>query len=303
MKRTALLWAWLDADAPIAPDSGAGAKWLRCAPFIGLHLGCLGVLAVGASWPAFWCALGLYFFRVFALTAFYHRYFSHRAYKASRAWQFIFALCAMTAAQRGPLWWAAHHRHHHLHSDTDSDAHSPRAGFLRSHLGWFTDARHFPTDYARVADFAKYPELVFLNRFDALVPAALFAALYAAGEIIGAGNPAVSGWQFVVWGGCISTVAVYHATFCVNSLCHIFGRRRFDGDDDSRNNWFVALITFGEGWHNNHHRYPAAARQGFYWWEVDVTYCILRLLEKIGVISDLKAVPKAVLAEGRGGRR
>jgi stearoyl-CoA desaturase (delta-9 desaturase) len=297
-----MLLAWLDADTPVAADSGAIAKWLRCAPFIALHLGCLAVIAVGVSWPAVGCAVFLYCFRVFALTAFYHRYFSHRAYKASRFWQFVFAVCAMTAAQRGPLWWAAHHRHHHLHSDTEKDAHSPRFGFLRSHLGWFTDARNFPTDYERIADFAKYPELVFLNRFDALVPAALFVALYAVGEAIGASDPAVSGWQFVVWGGCISTVAVYHATFCVNSLCHIFGRRRFRADDDSRNNWLVAILTFGEGWHNNHHRYPAAARQGFYWWEADITYYLLRLLEKLGVISDLKTVPKAVLEEGRRAR-
>lgn len=276
------------------------AYYLRIAPFIGLHLGCLALPLVGASWPAFWCAVFLYCLRVFALTGFYHRYFSHRSFKTSRFWQFIFAVCGMMAAQRGPLWWAAHHRNHHLYADTEKDAHSPRDGFWRSHLGWFTEMRHFHTNYDRIRDFSRYRELVFLNRFDALVPLLMFVALYFIGEAFANNGYAdASGWQFVVWGGCLSTIAVYHVTFCVNSVCHILGKKRFRGDDDSRNNWLVALLTFGEGWHNNHHRYPRSARQGFYWWEVDITYYGLWVLEKLRIIKDLQKIPEEILEEGR----
>lgn len=290
--------AWFDADAPMAGGNrdSVAQKWLRCLPFVAIHLGCLAVFWVGGSWPAVGVALFLYFFRVFALTGFYHRYFSHRSFRANRFWQFVFAVSGMMAAQRGPLWWASHHRHHHLHSDTEHDSHSPQDGFWRSHMGWFMDMRHFQTDYSRVGDFAKYPELVFLNRFDSLVPIAMVVGLFFLGEWW---VPNGGGLQFVVWGGCISTVAVYHVTFFINSLCHVLGGQRFVTTDTSRNNWFLALLTFGEGWHNNHHRYPASARQGFYWWEVDVTYYLLLALSKIGVVSELRAVPQGVLEEGR----
>ena len=200
------LIAWFDSDAPLPPSSGATARWLRCLPFIFLHLGCLTIPLVGTSWPAFWCAVFLYCFRVFSLTAFYHRYFSHRSFKTSRFWQFIFAVCGMTAAQRGPLWWAAHHRHHHQYSDTEHDSHSPHnGGFWHSHLGWFTQLRHFTTDYSRIPDLARYRELVILNRFDSLVPIALLVSLYFIGEALAPSYPSTSGWQFVVWGGCLST--------------------------------------------------------------------------------------------------
>lgn len=296
-KRIQLLVAWFDADAPLGGRhvNSAVLKWLRCTPFVALHLGCLAVFWVGVSAPAVAVALFLYFFRVFALTAFYHRYFSHRSFQASRFWQFVFAVCGMTAAQRGPLWWAAHHRHHHLHSDTEHDSHSPRDGFWRSHMGWFMDMQHYRTDYSRIGDFAKYPELVFLNRFDSLVPVLLMAGLYVLGEWVNPGD----GLQFLVWGGCISTVAVYHVTFFINSLCHIFGRQRYASGDDSRNNLWLALLTFGEGWHNNHHRYPASARQGFFWWEIDITYYILLAMEKIGIVRNIRQVPASVLQEGR----
>ena len=304
-RAVAALRAWLDADAPVPGSDSVADKTdlLRCAPFVAIHIGCFAAVFTGVSAAALWVAAGLYFFRVFALTAFYHRYFSHRAFKASRPWQFLFAVAGMTAVQRGPLWWAAHHRRHHLHADTDEDAHSPLKGALWSHFGWFTCARNFPTNYRAVADFARYPELVWLNRLDWIVPALLFAGLWFFGEWAAASRPGweTSGAQMLVWGGCVSTVAVYHATFCVNSLCHMFGKRRYDGDEHSRNNWLVALFTFGEGWHNNHHRYPASARQGFRWWELDITYQILRAMALVGIVRDLKPVPKSVLEEGRAG--
>ena len=275
---------WFDNHAAAPADAGGGIDWLRVLPYLALHAGCLGVLWVGASAAAVWLAIALYAVRMFAITGFYHRYFSHRAFGTSRAAQFAFALLAATAAQRGPLWWASHHRHHHVHSDGPQDAHSARQhGFLWSHLGWFLARENFAARAALVPDLARYPELRFLDRYDSLAPLALGALLYAAG-----------GAQFVVWGLCVSTVALHHATFTINSLAHRFGRRRYATRDDSRNNGWLALLTFGEGWHNNHHHFPGAARQGFYWWELDLTYCALRCLAALGLVWDLREPPAGV---------
>jgi stearoyl-CoA desaturase (delta-9 desaturase) len=240
---------------------------------------------------------------MFAITGFYHRYFSHRAFKTSRAGQLVFALLGAAAVQRGPLWWAAHHRHHHAHADHAADLHSPRQhGFLWSHVGWFLSRRHFAADLARVRDLRRYPELRWLDRFDILVPVALALALFGAGALLERRAPALGTdrWQLLVWGFFVSTVACYHATYTINSLAHVFGRRRYPTADDSRNNAWLALLTFGEGWHNNHHHYPNAARQGFYWWELDLTYYGLRLLAALGLIWDLKPVPAAVRDGHRG---
>jgi stearoyl-CoA desaturase (delta-9 desaturase) len=171
---------------------------------------------------------------------------------------------------------------------------------LWSHFGWFTCARHFATHYEVIRDFSRYPELVFINRFDWIVPACFMGMLYGIGEWLAVSNPLLqtNGLQMLVWSGAISTVAVYHATFCVNSVCHLIGKRPYTSDDHSRNNWLVALLTFGEGWHNNHHRYPGSARQGFVWWQIDMTYQILRVLQFLRVVKNLKSVPKEVLHEG-----
>jgi stearoyl-CoA desaturase (delta-9 desaturase) len=247
--------------------------------------------------------VALYALRMFAVTAFYHRYFAHRAFKTSRALQLLFALLGASAVQRGPLWWAAHHRHHHAHSDRPGDAHSPRQhGFLWSHMGWFLARASFRTRLELIRDFAVYPELRWLDRFDAVVPALLAAGLFAAGAVLERTAPALqtNGWQLLVWGFAVSTVAVWHATFAVNSLAHTVGNRRFATRDDSRNNLALALLTFGEGWHNNHHRYPAAARQGFRWWELDLTYYLLRALAALGLVWELRPVPAAIrTARGR----
>ena len=272
-------------------------EFSRAIPFIFLHIGCLGVIWTGWSWVAVGVAIALYFVRMFAVTAFYHRYFCHRAYHTSRPMQFIFAIIGLTAMQRGPLWWASVHRHHHAHSDKDVDAHSPVAkGFLWSHIGWLTSSKNFPTDYKLVRDLVKFPELVFLNRFDVIGPIALFALLFASGAMLEMFAPGLgtSGWQMVIWGGFISTTILFHATCTVNSLAHTMGSKRFDNDDDSRNSLFIALITLGEGWHNNHHQYQASARQGFYWWEIDISYYLIRLMGLIGIVHDIKAVPDKV---------
>jgi stearoyl-CoA desaturase (delta-9 desaturase) len=299
---------WFDAD--YCPEGRNTVRqepdrvdWVRCLPFVVLHLGCLGVIWVGWSPIALTVAIALYFLRIFAITGFYHRYFSHKTFKTSRTGQFLFALLGATSVQRGPLWWAYHHRHHHRHSDEDSDAHSPHVhGFWWAHIGWITSRRNFPTDYSKVRDLAKYPELVFLNRFDTIVPAIFAGALFGLGWALGTGAPqsGTSGWQMLVWGFFISTTVLFHGTSCINSLAHVMGRRRFDTQDDSRNSFILSLITLGEGWHNNHHRYQSATRNGFYWWQIDPTYYLLKVLSWTGLIWGLKPVPDSVLQEGHG---
>lgn len=294
---------WFDNEAGEAhlAESGALSRqidWPRVVPFIALHLACGAVIFVGVSMTAVLVAAGLYALRMFAITGFYHRYFSHRAFRTSRGAQFAFALLGAAGVQRGPLWWASHHRHHHAHSDAPNDVHSARQhGFFWSHMGWFMTRGNFAARSSLVTDLARYPELRFLDRYDLIVPLGLVSSLYLTGEVQAHCAPALgtSGWQLVVWGFCISTVTLYHATFTTNSLAHRFGARRYATRDDSRNNPWLAVLTMGEGWHNNHHHYPGAARQGFYWWELDLTYYGLRVLAALGIIWDLKEVPPALL--------
>lgn len=277
------------------PDS---IDWIRTLPFIFMNLGCLFVFIVGVSWTAFITAVVLYFVRLFSIGGFYHRYFSHKTYQTNRFWQFVFAVVAASCAQRGPLWWASHHRQHHMVSDQHEDAHSPvQHGFWWSHVGWFLSRKHYHYNPERVRDLAKYPELVFLDRYDSLVPIILFVSLLVAGVLLKNFAPQLGTGpgQMLVWGFCISTIALFHSTVSINSLCHVFGRQRFKTTDQSRNSLWLALLTLGEGWHNNHHHYPATARQGFYWWEIDITYYILKLFEKLGMIWDVRGVPKHVL--------
>lgn len=290
---------WFDTHGPDqypATDRAArdGIDWPRAVPFLLIHAGCLGVLWVGVSPVAVAIALSMYVMRMFFLTAFYHRYFSHRAFRTSRAAQFVFAILGASCVQRGPLWWAAHHRSHHAHADTPADLHSPgRQGFWRSHTGWFLTRRAFATNWDRIPDLSRYAELRWLDRYDVAVPLAVLILMYGLGALLHGVAPALgtTGPQMAVWGFCISTVAVYHATFCINSLAHRYGKARFDTRDDSRNNLWLALLTLGEGWHNNHHFYPGSARQGFRAREVDLTWYGLWLLGKTGLIWDLKPIP------------
>lgn len=294
------LLKWIANENNYDPNANHpdGIDWLRALPFIILNLSCVLVFWVGFSWTAFITAVVLYFVRIFSIGGFYHRYFSHKTYQTSRLCQFIFALIAGTSAQRGPLWWAAHHRQHHLCSDEPHDAHSPvQHGFWWSHMGWFMSKKHYHYNPERVKDLSRFPELVFLDRYDSLVPIALFMILFAAGSLLShyAPNLHTNAAQMVVWGFCISTVALFHTTVTINSASHVIGKKRFQTKDNSRNNFFLALLTMGEGWHNNHHHYPATARQGFMWWEIDMTYYILKGLEKLGIIWNVKGLPKSVL--------
>ncbi|WP_200946062.1 fatty acid desaturase [Rhodanobacter sp. Root561] len=291
---------WFDTSATVQVDEGREDRidWLRAAPFVAMHLACLAVIGVGVSPVALGVAGALYAVRMFALTGFYHRYFSHRTFQTSRAVQFVFALIGASCVQRGPLWWAAHHRQHHRVTDTSADPHSPRVhGFLWSHVGWFLTPRNFRTDLTRVPDLAKYPELRWLDRFDIAVPLLLAVAMYGLGALLQQVAPQLgtSGGQMLVWGFFVSTIVLFHATVTINSLAHRFGSRRYATKDDSRNNLWLALLTFGEGWHNNHHFFPGSSRQGFRWWEVDVTWYGLKLMAMLGLVRGLKPVPAWVL--------
>ena len=250
-------------------------------PFWGVHVtAVVGVILLGWSWWGLGLALLLYLPRMFLATGVYHRYFSHRSYKTSRWFQFVLALGAVSIAEKGVLWWAAHHRNHHKLSDQPGDLHAPRYGFWWSHVGWIISPAFEGTDLDKVKDLAKYPELRWLDRWWILPPVAVAVATFLLG-----------GWFGLVWGFFVCQVLSWHGTFTINSLTHIFGTRRYDTEDDSRNHWLLALITFGEGWHNNHHHYQVSARQGFRWWEIDITYYILRGLAAVGLIWDLHGVP------------
>ena len=302
-----LVRQWLDSD--YFPDGIESVRnlplrvdWMRCVPFIILHLGCFAVFWVGWSWTAVAIAVGLYLVRMFAITAFYHRYFAHRTFRTSRLAQFAFAVLGNSAMQRGPLWWASVHRHHHKHSDQEEDLHSPGvSGFLWSHIGWITSNRNRPTEYDRIKDLTKFPELVWLNRCDQLVPWLFGGLLWLTGWLLERYAPGLgtNGPQLFVWGFFISTVVLLHGTLCINSLAHVFGKKRFKTSDESRNSLLLALVTLGEGWHNNHHRYAHSARQGFYWWEIDISYYVLRALAAVGIVWDLKPGPASVYEEAR----
>jgi stearoyl-CoA desaturase (Delta-9 desaturase) len=266
-------------------DSSTDIVYPSTIPFIIVHLMCFAAIWTGVTAGAVALGIGLYWLRIFAIGAGYHRYFSHRAYETSRVFQFVLAALAQSTSQKSVLWWAANHRDHHLHSDTERDVHSPRQmGFVYSHLGWIFSRGQETMNVNRIADFAKYPELMWLHRYEQL-PAFVLAVLCFA----------IAGWPGLIVGFFWSTVAVYHGTFCINSLAHLVGRRRYVTGDDSRNNWLLAIITMGEGWHNNHHAYQSSARQGFRWWEYDPTFYLLKLLERLGLVWNLKRPTDEVL--------
>jgi stearoyl-CoA desaturase (Delta-9 desaturase) len=259
---------------------------LRAVPFILLHVAAVVTpFLVPVTWTAIGLCLLFYFVRMFGITGVYHRYFAHRAYKTSRWFQFVLAWIGCSALQKGPLWWAGHHRHHHKHSDQEDDPHSPIIRTVWwSHVGWVISGQFEKAP--ELKDFDKYPELRLLDKVLPWVPGLALAVLCYL----------VGGWSGVVWGFLVSTVLLYHATFLVNSACHLFGRRRYATTDQSKNCWWAALLTMGEGWHNNHHHYQSCARQGFKWWELDVSYYIIRLLGLVGLVWDIREPTEKALA-------
>jgi stearoyl-CoA desaturase (Delta-9 desaturase) len=261
--------------------------WLVSLPFYLVHVAAVvGVAMVGWSWKGVALAVALYYVRMFGVTGGYHRYFSHRTYRTSRAFQFVLAVLAQTSIQKGALWWAAHHRDHHKYSDTAKDPHSFRNyGFWYSHVGWILSRETEDTDYSKISDLARYPELRWLNKWHVVPGVALAVALYFIG-----------GPSALVWGFFVSTSLLWHGTFTINSLSHMFGKRRYTTTDDSKNNPILAIVTMGEGWHNNHHYYPRSVRQGFFWWEIDMSYYVLKGLEAVGLVWDLHVPSAKVLA-------
>ena len=277
--------------------SGKEIDWMRVIPFIILHLSCFMIFFVGFSWTAFVVCMSLFAIRMFAITGFYHRYFSHKTFRTSRFVQCLFAMIGATAVQRGPLWWAAHHRGHHMHSDTTEDKHSPKEhGFIWSHMGWFLTKSNFVTNTKLIRELIRFPELRIIDRFDLLMPLALSISLWGLGYYLEQNEPSLhtNGFQLFIWGFSVSTIMLYHATFLVNSVAHQWGKKRYETKDTSRNNFLIAILTFGEGWHNNHHHYPGSARQGFYWWEIDLTYYVLKCLAMMGIIWDVRTVSENI---------
>jgi len=273
----------MDTTVAATPHEERMSKWSSI-PFFAVHLLCFLALYTGATWVDVAVCIGLYYFRMGALTMGFHRYFSHRSFKTGRVFQFLLAFCGTLTVQKGVLWWAAHHRHHHRESDQPADIHSPaQRGFWWSHVGWILCRKYDETRYESIKDFARFPELVWLNRFHLLPPIALAVSLYFIG-----------GLRMLVWGFFISTTLLWHGTFTINSLSHVFGKRRYKTTDTSRNNWLLALITMGEGWHNNHHYHQNTANQGWFWWEVDGSYYVLKVLSWFGIVWDLKTPPPAV---------
>jgi len=281
-----------DTLPQIKPFIGRSTSWrghVNVASFFLVHAACFGAIWTGVDSRAVLLALFSYLIRMFGITAGYHRYFSHRTYKANRVVQFVLGWIGCSSAQKGPLWWAAHHRRHHQNSDNRDDIHSPlREGFWWSHMGWILSEKYDDTNLKIIPDLARYPELLWLNRHF-LVPPVVW----------GLGCALIGGWRGLVWGFFISTTILWHSTFLINSAAHLFGRRRFVTTDTSRNSFLLALLTLGEGWHNNHHFYPSSVNQGFYWWEIDVTYYVLRGMEKLGLAKELRKPPARVIALGR----
>ena len=257
----------------------------KAIPMVAVHVACLAAFFLPFSWKYLVVCLALYWGRMFFVTAGYHRYFSHHSFKTSRIFQFIVAFIATTSTQKGVLWWAAHHRHHHKYSDTAEDVHSPTwGGFLWSHIGWILSDRYDATRDEMITDFSRFPELRWLNKYHLVPPVLLGVSLFLIG-----------GLPLLIWGYCISTLLLWHSSFTINSLTHLFGKRRYNTNDSSRNSAILALVTMGEGWHNNHHHYMASTRQGFFWWEVDITNYILKVISWFGLVWDLREPPAHLL--------
>jgi len=269
-----------------APDEKI--NWISSLPFLLFHAVPILAILTGVTWKAVAIFGALYASRMFAVTAGYHRYFAHRSYRVNRPLQFGLALLGTTAAQKGPLWWAAHHRAHHRYSDTEKDVHSPQKGFWWSHVGWILCNRYKEADLGLVRDLTAFPELRFLERYNAVAP-----------WVLGGVALVIGGWSGLVFGFFGSTVLLWHATFTINSLSHTFGTRRYATGDTSRNNVVLAVLTLGEGWHNNHHHYPASARQGFYWWEIDMSWYALRGLAAVRLVRGLRQPSAAAMDRNR----
>lgn len=274
---------------------------LKTSLFFLIHAGCLLAFYTGWSWSAVTVCFALYFIRMFGITGAYHRYFSHRTYKTSRWFQFCLGFLGATSVQKGPLWWAAHHRHHHKYSDTEQDIHSAfLKGLWWSHVGWILSPDYLETKYENVKDFMGFPEIKWLEKNHAIPGIVLIVLVLILGWGLQRLGFHTNPFQMFIWGFCISTTLLYHGTFCINSLAHMVGNRRFETDDHSKNSFILSIITLGEGWHNNHHRYPGSEAQGMYWWEMDITHYILKAMSWVGLVWDIRTHPDRLYDEAEG---
>jgi len=263
--------------------------------FFGIHALAISAFFVKPDLSAVLLCVGLFLVRKFGITGGYHRYFSHRSFKTSRWFQFVLAWLGGMSAQKGALWWAAHHRHHHQHSDQEDDIHSVKQqGFYWAHVGWILAPDYNDYDAKRVKDLTKFPELVFIDKYHFIPPMVLALATYIFGLLMT--GTAMGGMTYFLWGFCLSTVILYHTTFAINSFCHLLGSTRYQTGESSKNSFILAILTLGEGWHNNHHYYPHCARQGFFWWEIDPTYYVIKLLKAVGIVHEIKEPTAKVLA-------
>jgi len=271
------------------------SKVLVVAAFMAFfHIACFAFIYTGVSFVAVMTAFAMYVIRGIGVTGGYHRLLAHRAFKTSRFVQFLFALAGSLAVQGGPIWWVSHHRSHHRDTDTDEDIHSPvTRGMWKAHMGWMMTDEAFNENGANSRDLHKFAELKFLQRYYVWLVVLEMIGLFGFGSIWAWVFPesGTSGLQMLVWGFFISTVFTWHVTFMVNSVCHRYGSQPYDTKDASTNNFFVGVLGFGEGWHNNHHYYPNSARHGLRWWQLDTTWWLIRLLQVLGIVSEPK-LPK-----------
>lgn len=255
------------------------------------HLSVVLVFISGYSFTALITFLILYLARLFVITGFYHRYYSHQSYQTSRWLQFILTLIGTSAGQQGPLSWATSHITHHQHADTRGDPHSPvLTSGLYAHIGWLMQKDALPTNDKLVKPFLKFPEIVFLDRYHYLGTTGLIISLALLGTFLSTHHPELgtSALQLVSWGFILSTLLILHGACLVNSVAHLYGYRRFRTTDNSHNVWWLFPLTLGDNWHNNHHHTPRSASFSYAWWEVDIIYLCILLLEKSGLVWNVK---------------
>lgn len=291
-------WRDLDLDKPLRGIKNI--NWRIAFEIAAYHLGAICVIFVGINWTTCISFLLAGLLQGLCVTVLLHRYFTHRAFDTTRTTQCIFGLLALIPLQRGPIWWASHHRRHHHLADKVGDPYSPSKGFFYSHLGWLLTLDYAATDTMYVKDLIKYKELLLIDRFEWLAPITLLTLTFLYGSLLDHYFPSLktNGWQMLVWVFCMPTVCVLHGSCLVNSVLHRFGYRRFATKDDAKNVWQLAFFTFGEAFHNNHHRYSESCRQGITWWEIDISYYAIKILEKLGIIFNLRTFPTSVIAEG-----
>ena len=268
------------AEARAAKEK-LGVNWANVIFIIVAHIAAVAALFFW-SWPAVITGFVLFYVAgSFGIGMGYHRLLTHRGYKVPRLVEYFLATCGTLSLEGGPIQWVVTHRIHHAHADRPGDPHTPRDGGWWAHMGWILWGTAQNHDAATIAHYA--PDLVkdryyrWLNNY-----------YYVPLLIVGIGLFIFGGWGVVLWGVFLRTTVALHATWLVNSATHLWGEQRFKTDDDSRNSWWVALLTFGEGWHNNHHAHPTSARHGLHWYEIDLNWLGIRALQLLGLAHSIK---------------